>query len=263
MILSIEGDEKTGKSTLAYTAPLPIVSFSFDMGHGRALYGSQHDKLFKDSNIQVIKVGPKEAIPEPSSSDITVYVAQSPIQMDPKKTSGMMEFWAKWLPPILKAIQEPKGTLVIDTMTLLRSHRVAAHLEDTGQRQLLQIQYGIPNDSIRDLYTFCQSYEKDLVAIHHLRAKWGKVMESGKLVDGELPGEFEADGLSKTDKFVDVVLRMERSPKGAKSTMQGTLRLCGYNPSLEGTPLSDPTWNDVVGLIEAAGWAGEKFKRRV
>ena len=36
-MLSIEGDEATGKTTLAYSAPLPIVGFAYDMGIERAI----------------------------------------------------------------------------------------------------------------------------------------------------------------------------------------------------------------------------------
>lgn len=260
MILSLEGEPKTGKSTFGYSAPLPIVAFSFDQGHDRALHGVMHDKLLKGLSIKVHKAKTGDALPEPAG-DVTVYSVLPPMQMDPSKTTGMMTFW-KWLLPYLQAQILVPGTLIVDTMTLLREHRIAAHLEDTGQRALLQIQYGIPNESIRALFTNCQSYEKDLIAVHHLRAKWGKVMKDGKVVDAELPGEFEAAGLSDTDKLVDVVLRMERAGAGDGAMMKGSIQLCGYNPGLEGMVLMDPVWDKLVDRISNMGWSGEAFNRR-
>ncbi|KKK87943.1 hypothetical protein LCGC14_2748140, partial [marine sediment metagenome] len=47
MLLSIEGDEATGKTTLAYSAPLPIVGFAYDMGIERAIKGGKYEELFK------------------------------------------------------------------------------------------------------------------------------------------------------------------------------------------------------------------------
>lgn len=273
MIISIEGEEKSGKSTFAYSAPLPIVSFSFDMSHDRAINGTQHERLFKGLGINVVTVRGSEPVPPVDrGADITVYSAPAPMQMDPNKTTGMLAWWEKWNMAILQQIEQP-GTLMLDTMTLLRNHRVDAHAESGGWRQLTQIMYGVPNTSIRDIYIYCKSYSKDLVALHHLRAKWGKVMVDGKIVDGPLDGQFEANGLSDTGKYVDVVLRMARAAttdkrrdaegKEFSATMKGSIQLCGYNPGLEGLPLLDPDWNSVVDLITGAGWAGEPFARRV
>ena len=43
MLLSIEGDEACGKTTLAYSAPLPIVGFAYDMGIERAIKGGKYE----------------------------------------------------------------------------------------------------------------------------------------------------------------------------------------------------------------------------
>ncbi|KKL26304.1 hypothetical protein LCGC14_2396680, partial [marine sediment metagenome] len=52
MLLSIEGDEACGKTTLAYSAPLPIVGFAYDMGIERAIKGGKYEELFKDLSIE-------------------------------------------------------------------------------------------------------------------------------------------------------------------------------------------------------------------
>lgn len=54
MLLSVEGLNATEKSTLALTAPLPIVFFAFDLGHSRAWHGFYHD-YFESLNIKVVK----------------------------------------------------------------------------------------------------------------------------------------------------------------------------------------------------------------
>jgi len=54
MLLSIEGEEACGKTTLAYSAPLPIVGFGFDMGIERAIKGGKYEELFAGLTINII-----------------------------------------------------------------------------------------------------------------------------------------------------------------------------------------------------------------
>ncbi|KKL24352.1 hypothetical protein LCGC14_2416150, partial [marine sediment metagenome] len=60
MLLSIEGDEATGKTTLAYSAPLPIVGFAYDMGIERAIKGGKYEELFKGLDIEIVPYTPIE-----------------------------------------------------------------------------------------------------------------------------------------------------------------------------------------------------------
>ena len=93
MILSIEGDEATGKTTLAYSAPLPIVGFAYDMGIERAIKGGKYEELFKDLDIRVLpyKKGVtylENDTPPWEGPDITIFELPSPIQLDAMRLVG-------------------------------------------------------------------------------------------------------------------------------------------------------------------------------
>ena len=267
MILSIEGDESTGKSTLAYTAPLPIVGLSTDMGHERAIYGSQFAKWFKGLDIEFVrysKGGGKVDLPVTLSrgKDILIYELPAPIQFDPIKQVGYLEQWDYLLEVFMDQVQEPEGSLVTDTMTLLNRNRRNAHLQfmqkkDPSRSSLIQIEYGKPNEAIRDLYQAAQAFRKNMVVTHHLKQTYEPEIVNGK-VEHIWKGKYETDGVPDTRKQVDVSLRMSKEG----SELKGMFMKCGYNLSLEGDSLPNPSWNMLVAMIENAGWEGRPFVKR-
>src|SRR3990167_5535140 len=152
MILSLEGEEKVGKTTLAYTAPLKIVGFQFDMGAERALLGAMYDQHF--ANIKVVFVPYQSAKPPYANlwkdADIIVFEMPQPIQIDSTKVMGVKELWDYFLIVLGEAIRDPMvRTIVMDTMTLARRAKADAYLQalqenqpDKNRVQLLQIEYG-------------------------------------------------------------------------------------------------------------------------
>src|SRR5260221_3751757 len=134
MIISIEGAEATGKSTFAYTAPLPIVGFSLDLGSERAIYGTQWDKYFNGLKIETHTYMPEQKPAPYSGNDITIYEMPSPMQMDPNRLIGYMEQWSYFIHIFAEALQDREvGTIVIDTATLLRKNKCDAYLQEMQQ----------------------------------------------------------------------------------------------------------------------------------
>lgn len=267
MILSIEGDESCGKSTLAYTAPLPIVGLSTDLGHERAIYGSQFGKWFKGLDIEFVrypKGGKGLVLPgkQAKGKDILIYELPAPMQTDPVKQSGYLEHWAYMLEIFMDQVQEPGGTLVIDTMTLLNKNRRNAYLQERQKTRpdkmtLDRLEYGKPNEAIRDLYQAAQAFRKNLVVTHHLKEHY-RPMLVGDKQETQWDGTYDTDGVPDTRKQVDVSVRMSKS--GAE--LKGTFQKCGYNLGLEGNSLPNPSWNTLVTNIEMAGWEGRGFEKR-
>lgn len=259
MIVSVEGQEATGKSTFAYTAPLPIVSFSFDMGAERALYGTQYDKHFKGLKIKTV-LYPEKA--EYAGNDITVYEIPAPIQMDVNRLTGYMEQWSYFLEIFAKAIQDPAvGTVVVDTMTLLRKNKCDAYLQEIQEKkprkQLLQIEYGHPDGAVRNLFTFAQSLKKNLIVVHHLRAIYVPIVKPDGTTDTAPNGEYEHDGVKDSNRYIDVGIRNTKN----KGTLTSEMFKCGPNLSLEGLKLPNMTWNMLVEML-SADWHGKPFDRR-
>ena len=253
MLLSLEGNESSGKTTLAYTAPLPIVGFAYDMGWERALMGYRHQEFFAGLDIQVISYDKGKIEPDPVEADIVIYELPQPIQLGGGKLSGCIALWNYFIVRIAAALTDKRTrSIVVDTMTTARRIKADAHLEeiqgrDASRIQLIQIEYGRPNDAIRDLYTTGAGVRKNLIAVHHLTDERKDSINARGEVTQVLTGNQILEGLGNTYRFVDVAVRMEKvHGKGIKATW----RKCGYNLAYEGTSVDNPTWDSLVGQIE-------------
>ena len=255
MILSIEGDEATGKTALAYTAPLPIVGFSFDPGYERAILGARYEEFFEGLNIKYVDYDKGGDPKLDTVADITIYNLPQQIQIDSDAIHGTNELWSYFVSLYTQAVQGGARSLVVDTMTLARRIKADAYLQTLqeknaqgarGRKQLLQIEWGHANDSIRDLYSVAQALKKNLVAIHHMTDERKDGIDRDGAVTSMLTGKKVLEGLNQTYRYVDVALRMEK--KGSELT--GTMVKCGYNLQLEGNPLKNVSWDRLVTMIE-------------
>jgi hypothetical protein len=262
LIISVEGHEKSGKSTFGYTGPLPIVSFSLDMGHERALYGSQHKKWFEGLEIQVVKYDRTLKAEDPTA-DVTVYELPNPIQLNAEKLIGYEEQWDYFIDRYVKAMTgNVVKTVIVDTMTLARQHKIKAYLQELqgqgkARKQLQQIEYGHPDGEVRDLYTFAKAAGKNLVAVHHLRDHYAPAINRDGVVTTAADGTFEIDGVRDTAKYVDVAIRMVKN----KGVLTGEIQICGPDLSFEGSSLPNISWDSLINMI-SINWSGTPFPRR-
>lgn len=263
MLLSIQGAESTGKTTLAYSAPLPIMGFSFDLGSERALYGSKYDELFKGLDIQIISYQSEEPA---RGADITIYEMPQPIQLNQEALTGFMEQWAYFIKLFSTAATNPAiKTIVIDTMTLARRIKADAYLQELQEgakgrprKQLLQIEYGHANDAIRNLYTLLGGIKKNLVAIHHETDERKDMVDKDGAVVSMITGNKILEGLTQTHRYVDIALLTEKE----KGNIKSTFLKCGYSLGLEGTPIQNPTWDKIVDMVDMALDGRIKLERR-
>ena len=263
MILSIEAEEKCGKSTMAYTAPLPIVGFSFDLGHDRAINGTMHDEWFKGLKIETIlyKQGEKP-VANWNSNDITIYQLPRPIQLDSDKVLGFRELWNYFIILFSKAVEDDSiSTVVIDTMTLCRRIKNDAYLQELqvggSRKQLLQIEYSHPNDELRNIYDLLKALDKNAVVTHHLTDEYGKVIKNDGTIDTQPTGKRLLEGLTGTYRHIDAAIRLERK----QGDIQGTIVECGHNIKLVGNPVA-ANWDAVVGMIEGSLGGRVRFDHR-
>ena len=270
MLLSIEGDEATGKTTLAYSAPLPIVGFAFDMGIERAIKGGKYEELFAGLDILIIPYDKTKTHLDPApwiGHDITIFELPSPIQLDSMRLRGNTDLWLYSINLMAAAFSDPAiATIVVDTMTVARRAKASSHLENLqlaayntdgsprsdGQggflrprEQLIQIEYGKINDAIRDIYTTGAGVKKNLIATHHLTDERKEGLDEKGQVIQMLTGKKILEGLAQTHRFVDVAILTTKENKQIKCE----LKKCGYNLDLEGTLLSNPTWDSIANLI--------------
>jgi len=278
MLLSIEGDEATGKTTLAYSAPLPIVGFAFDMGIERAIKGGKFEELFKGLDIEIIPyIKDKSQRPDYGwDRDITIFELPNPIQLDAMRLQGNTDLWVYAINLMGAAFSDPRvSTLVVDTMTVARRTKASSHLEflqnaaynadgsprSDGQggflkprEQLIQIEYGKINDAVRDVYTTSSGTKKNLVATHHLTDKYVQQPGEGGRMESVPTGERILEGLAQTHRFVDIAIRTTKENKEIK----GELMKCGYSLKMEGMKLSNPTWDTIANAVSMG--TGERIE---
>lgn len=261
MITSVEGDEATGKTTLAYTGPLPIVGFQFDMGAERAIYGGRYLEYFDNLDIEMVPyVKDTKADGLTWNHDITVFELPQPVQLSGTVMRGCKELWEYFIVLVAKAMSDPRvRTIVIDTMTVARRVKADAHLQDLQEHpkqgeplriRLQQVEWGSANDSIRHLFTMASGLKKNLAAVHHLTDERATQFNREGVAESVLTGKKILEGLNGTYRFVDIAVRMSKVQ--GKGTVAEMLK-CGYNLVLEGTKKENPCYDDLIEWINMAG----------
>ncbi len=284
MLLSIEGDEATGKSTLALSAPLPIVSFAFDMGAERAMMGGRFNELFNGVDIHYVPYDRSEAVLSGrmegetglwEGHDITVFELPPPVQLDSIRVKGYVTLWTYFIAMCAKAFMAPEvKTLVVDTMTVARRVKCDAYLESlqnaafdaAGKRlpavhlreRLSQIEYGNPHDAIRDIYTTGAGVRKNLIAVHHLTDEYAKMPNEKGMIEDKATGRRVLEGLKNTNRFVDISIRLTKD----KGQVSGEFIKFGYSLPIEGTSQSDPSWDKIAGTVAMATGDRIQLERR-
>ena len=261
MHLSIEGDEATAKTTFAYTAPTPIVGFSFDLGSERAIYGTKFDDYFKGLDIQINNWKSKAS---KLGKDITIWEMPIPVQLDPAHMIGMSELWQWFMQKMVEACgNDDVRTIVVDTMTLARSLASDAHLQslqtkNTDRKQLLQIEWKDPNGKIQAIWDYTRALGKNMIGVHHLKDDYKEFVNSKGEKESVNVGTKSLEGLKTTHRIVDIAIRNEK----ATGVIKTKIMKCGYNLSQEGLSLDNCDWNCLVGSISMSLGDRINFERR-
>ena len=262
-LLSIEAETKNGKSTVAYTAPLPIVGLDFDMSAEGAIHGTKY-KLFEDAETEFINYTGDldEAVTKIKAiknNDILIFRMPPTMQVNFERLVDNVDKWA-FTQGVVSAAQRNTlvSTIVVDTMGGLRELAADAYLErlqgnsKDKRSQLIQIEWGKPNGSTSDIYKTSRGAMKNLVATHHLADEYQYKEKPGGNVVSEPSGKRALEGHKKTYELVDAAIRLipiqvdvlgsDKKEKG----LEGKFNISRYNPDLENTSLINPSWDSLI-----------------
>lgn len=271
MIIGISGEEKTRKTGFAYSQPLPIVGFQFDTGFERSIYGTAWD-LFKGCEIELVEYTPggleaaKQKLASIPPNGILAFDLPSPIQLDPIRKQGFLALWQYCIQLAGDMMRMPNvPSLVFDTMTFARKHSADAYLEGLQEKnvregtqireRLQQIEYGHPYGWIEDIYKSTKGSKKNMVAVHHLDDERVEGVGADGRVTQRLTGKRILEGHKKTVQLADVMIRFSKKQilnpvtEQRETVVEGLFESCGYNLSLEGSSLINPTWDMVANRI--------------
>lgn len=265
--ISLEALESGTKTSTALTAPYPTVHFAFDGGFERALFGL---KAARWTGLDIFVVDYKPDL-KPDKDlwrghDITVFRLPRPIQTDPIRKLGFTQLWNYFNNRIALAAgdREYLKSVTVDTMTLARETRADAHLQAYQERipaggqmreSLIQIEYGVINDAIKDILLNFEGTGINLLALHHLVDEYVDTpvtdSKGNVKIENLLSGRQILRGYNKTYQYVDMALRLElKQDKDKKASSQATFMKSGYNPNLLGTTIPNMTWNSLMSWVE-------------
>ncbi len=185
MIFGIWGPDKSCKTTLALSAPKPLVVMEFDIGgFERAKRNLPHLPIADWVRQGLIRY---EAYPMP------VQVGQlDPATMSVRPSKiivGIKELFYRWLTAYLGHLRDTNlASVVVDTSTLLYSITCDGYLQEKqeiqldsrgnilpGEKlrvQLTQLEYREPNNRMRGIIYNAKAAGKNLILTHHERDEY-------------------------------------------------------------------------------------------
>lgn len=253
MKLIVWGEDKTGKSTLALTAPKPLAYFVFDVGGDeRALWKFEDD--VNSGNIITSRQDPRL-----KTSIAFKYPQPLPkISLKEAPLSGFKELWNRFLLDYVWALENPKiKSVVIDTGTLLWEIVRQGFLQEKQEFQmqrglksgesmrekLLPIEYAEPNSRMRALLQAAGNQGKNIVMTHHARDEF-KAMATEKGIEEVRTGTRECAGWSGLGAIADVVVHTEykKGKEDKKPEMYATVDMSGVCLQIVGLSFKDPSY---------------------
>jgi hypothetical protein len=235
LILSLEGEDKTGKTHMALTAPEPIIFFSLDIGTEGVV--EKFRRGFKDLNG--IQIPPKE---------ILVYEFRVPkaFRLDEETTKKCLEFHNDFRTKFEAACGIESGTIVVDTSS---ERYEMARLAKFGKlSQVLGHHYTEINQEYREEIGWAFSNPKlNVVLIHKMKDKWSNNVNTGQL---------ELAGFKDTHYLAQAAVRLYRTtttqPNGSTSVgIQAVIKDSRHNLNVAGSTVAAPitNFNGILGMV--------------
>lgn len=215
LILSVEAQEKRGKTHFALQAPGPIGAINYDIGfEGVADKFRREGKMIGSIPIDMPAIGLN--VNNMQKMHVEAY----------KKARG-----AYW-----ELMQDPSvRTVVVDTMSdMWDSYRLAEFGKLT---KVLPIKYTNVNAGFMSLVRKSYSYKKNVIYIHKLKESYTNT--DGDAV-GEWDGTYKRAGFKGIGGLVQVVIRMDKRRVVSKKTGQKRTQFgfeiidCRLDPHVEG-----------------------------
>ena len=273
VILSIWGETKTCKTTLALTFPKPLVHFEFDPGGlewaahkfvGEAITSTPYAVPIQ---LGVDKEGKGNRIPT----------------LHPFQLRGIKELWYKVLADYNKALEDKSiQTIVMDTATQLQQIDRAGYLQEKQEaqfnpngtlppgeklrQQLQQFEYTEPNARMRSIIYAVRIHKKNLVLVHFAADEYitRPNSQTGSL-ESVTSGKIILDGFKETERLVDMeiytytvgtIIKQQVIPninQPQSLSPWGIIMKSGLGSiSVVGSRIQEPTYDKIMKLVEMA-----------
>lgn len=223
LIVSAEGEEKSGKNHFAFTAPGPIYLHSFDIGNEGVIQKFQDDKQ--------------------------IYLAEYALTLQPDEGSTQEvaeaadRVWSQYLANYRDGLAScGQGTTVVDTGTeaweLLRLARFGK------LTQVMPHHYGPVNKEMQEMVRMAFNHNCNVLFLHKMKDEWENYTEGGK-EKGRKTGRKARVGFNDMPFLVQLNVRCERidnpydreTGEGGGSDFVINIEDCRQSPALNGTQM--------------------------
>ena len=219
LLVSVWGQEKTGKTSFALTFPPPIYFFDFDLGAECVL------PKFKDKEVYYVRYNTKLL-----SDDIDVYQA----------------LFNSFKSDLSEALKSNGGTIVLDSATQIWGLVQKVYLDKIMKRREQKSQTVFPFDYANANLAYegiisavKENNDMNLVLTHRAREVYSS--------KGQRTGEYEAQQNSRTPYFVQLVIQLSKD----KHEHIAKIESCRFSSDYEGITLKNL---DYDGLKDLLGW---------
>ena len=276
MIISIKGENYTGKTTFGCTCPKKIGYHEFDIGSFKRV-SPRFKKELEAGEITVVQYPlPKEVTRASLGTAVTA------------KVIGMQELWEEFCKNFCADLDNPDvKTIVVDTFSQTYQICMDSVLQtiqarqdrkngnkpvDHYREQLQKQEYRDVNTRMHALLDeaikSCDKKDTDtIVFVHHMADQYGLIQKGGEIEEGVIGRDakgWKSNGLAASD-LVDWVLLFQRGDAKQKylgkaqdvNKFYAHAHKTGETRSLGGLVLEDPTHTKLTAQIMIASQALE------
>lgn len=220
--ISIDGEEKTGKSTLALTAKGPIDVLDLNDGlHGVVHKATTGQPPFTRRKKVRIAVHP---LPDGNDRD----------DVKAKSTKEWNAFAADFRASVVTA-----KTVIVDSGTdLWRLDRQSEFGGAKSESRKGSLDYDMANSKIRGLLRLYHTHKANVILTHQLEEEWKQYKKPDGTETSRKTGKLIRDGFKEMGFMVQMVLRTRKEITDTGLHFIARLEVCRFDPSIEGTDFS-------------------------
>ena len=274
IVLAIKGGDKSGKTSLALSAPTPIFFAELDVGgYDRAIHRFPHLEkqgliarksyfIPQQSIRERMGLGPNG---EPQKARAGLRQAA--------RLTGVKETWYRFLTDYVDVLDnearapngEPFTSVVVDSAPMLWDLLCSGYLQEKQERQrpdeklreqLIQIEYSEPNARFRAVIYGARESRKNLILTHQLTDEREDRLVDGKVqsvVVGQRSAGWKHIG-KECDLEVQVAARWTNTQNNGSVTRKllpvGKVTLSGLSLDLVDQELVAPSWDMLAQMVE-------------
>lgn len=274
LVVGVAGDDKSGKTSFALSAPRPIFHMGLDVG---GFYRAEH--RFRNDIAAGVVSNREYPFPQQAlMGDLFSRFRQS------YRLLGMKELWFDAFltdyysaltgetppdtvgktKPFLAPCGQPYQTIIMDNAALVWNLCCMAFLQEKQEAQeplrqgeryrekLAEIEYAEPNARYRALVNTARAVGKNLILLHPLTDERKERINGKGEIEKYITGKHIPEGWRRSGQVVDMMIETTRTVLADQNIVKAKVVLSGMSLDLHGVELPSPDWMSMVNLISIA-----------